>query len=317
MDIIIDNVNVKTEICKLLDVCVYDIDICMCLLFEKLGFNEDDKINIIDIDNKGNVNFILNNEINYDINIRRDNSSKYPLIYFKNNDGIEYGYQCIFREVKGYISLSVNNFKSGYKINDSIVNYEVDSDFVEYSVRLLDKILEFRLSKPSKYINKNGYFVSYEIPRHRGVVNYLSKLDNFDSIIDIYSDLYRLIIGNDIYKYDNIDLRIINVDDYNNYNVNELIQLDNGNVSFLNVKRNGYEVSYSNGRWICDNSRLQVMYEQSNSGRIKSLNTRINVLTEDSEYNDNMIFRDIVSSDNEVNNVKKLVRSMFVNRDSD
>ena len=315
MKINIDKFNVKLGLSELFDVCVYDIDICMGLLFDKLGFKEDDEIEVLDIDNNGNVYFKVNNEIDYIINIRRNSEDKYPLVSFRNKDGIEYGYQCIFREVKGYISLSVNKFKYGYKINNSIVNYEVGSDFVEYIVQILDKILEFRLSKPGKYVNKNGYYVNYEIPYHNGIVNYLSKLDNLDSIIDIYKDLCILKIGNDIYKYDDIDLRIISRDEYSNYDVNELIQLENGYVSMLIIKRNRYYVSYSNGRWLCDNNRLQVMYEQSNTNGIKSFNTRVNLLCEDSEYNDKMICRDIINADSEVNDIKKLVRGMFNNRD--
>ena len=315
MKINIDKFDVKLGLSELLDVCIYDIDDCLGLLFDKLGFKEDDEIEVLDIDNNGNVYFKVNNSIDYVINVRRNSEDKYPLVSFKDNDGIEYGYQCIFREVKNYINLSINKFKYGYKINNNIVNYEVGSDYVEYSVQLLDKILEFRLSKPSKYTNRNGYYVYYEMPQHRGIVNYLSKLDNIDSIIDIYNDLCVLKIGNDIYKYDDIDLRIINDNENCNYDVRELIKLENGNVNMLIIKRNGYDVSYSNGSWLCDNDRLQVMYEESNTNGIRSLNTRVNVLSKDNEYNDKMICNDIIDADNEVNDVKKLIRKIFNNRD--
>lgn len=317
MKINVDKFNVRLVLCELLDICVYDLDICLELLFNKLGFKDSDEINVLNIDDNGNIYFNVNNEYDYVINIRNNMDDRYPLVYFKNRDGIEYGYQCIFREVKGYISLSVNIFKYGYKINNNLVNYEIGSDYVEYSIKLLDKRLEFRLSKPSKYANRNGYYVKYEIPHHNGVVNCLSKLDNIDSLLDIYNDLCLLKIGNDIYKYDDIDLRIMKNDEFGNYDVSELIQLENGNINTLIVNRNGYSVSYSNDRWLCNNDRLQVMYEQSNTNGIMSINTRVNLLCEDSEYNDKMVSRDIINADNEVNDVKKLVRKMFNNRDGD
>ena len=317
MKINVDKFNVKVMISQLLDVCVYDLDICLELLFSKLGFKNNDEINVLNIDDNGNMYFNVNNDYDYDyvINIRNNIDDRYSLVYFKNKDGIEYGYQCIFREVKGYINLSVNMFKYGYKIDNNLVNYEIGSDYVEYSIKLLDKMLEFRLSKPSKYVNRNGYYVKYEIPHHNGVINYLSKLDNIGSIIDIYNDLCILKIGSDIYKYDDIDLRIEKSDKYGNYDVSELIQLENGNVSTLIVNRIGYNVSFINGSWLCDNDRLQVMYEKSNTNGIMSINTRVNLLCEDSEYNDKMISRDIINADSEVNDVKKLVRKMFNNRD--
>lgn len=311
----VDKFNVKLMISQLFDICIYDIDICLELLFNKLGFKDSDEINVLNMDDNGNMYFNVNNEFDYVIKIRNNVDDRYPVVFFKNKDGIEYGYQCIFREVKRYISLSVNRFKYGYKINNNLVNYEIGSDFVEYRLELLDKRLEFRLSKPSKYVNRNGYYVSYEIPHHKGIVNYLSKLDNIDSILDIYNDLCILKIGDDMCKHDDIDVRIMKNDEYGNYDVSELIQLENGNLTMMIIKKNGYSVSYSNGRWLCDNDRLQVMYEKSNTNGIMSINTRVHLLCEDTEYNDKMVCRDIINADNEVNDVKKLVRKMFNNRD--
>ena len=316
MKINIDKFNYRVVISELLDICIYDIDLCMELLFNKLGFNDDDEINVLDIDNNGNIYFNVNDK-DYSIRIKNNNDEKYPVVYFKNIDGIVYGYQCIFREIKGYISLSVNIFKCGYKINKNIVNYEIGSDYVEYRVMVLDKILEFRISKPYKYINKGGYYVNYEVPYHNGIVNYLSKLDDINSILDIYNDLCVLNIGNDIYKYDYIDLRVMNRDEYDNYDVKELILLQEGNLSSLIVNRNGYDISFNNDRWMCNNSRLQVMFELSKNKGIVSYNTRINYLKDDVEYDDSIIYRDIVDTDREVFEVKKLVKKIINNRDGD
>jgi len=306
----IDRDSVRLEIERLLGVG----DIYLELLLDRLDIKDNDIINILDIDKNGNVYFNVNNDRDYCIRIRNNNDDRYPLVYFER-DNLEYGYQCIYREVKDYVSLSMNMFRYDYDMYKNIVSYEVGEDFVEYRVCVLDKILEFRLSKPYKYINRNGYYVNYEVPHHKGIVNYLSKLDDINSILDIYNDLCVLKIGNDIYKYDNIDLRIMNRDEDGNINVVELIQLDEGNLSSLIVNRNGYDILFNNGRWVYDNSRLQVMYEYCKNNGIVSLNTRVNVLCDNDEYNDDMISRDIISADNEIDGVKKLVRKIINNRD--
>ena len=314
MKINIDKDNIRLGICELLDICIYDIDLCMELLFDKLGFNDDDEINILDIDSNGNIYFNVNKDKDYSIRIRNNIDDRYPIVYF-NKDNKEYGYQCIYREVKDYVSLSMNVFRYDYDINKNIVSYEIGEDFVEYRVCVLDKILEFRISKPSKYTNKFGYCINYEVTNHKGIVNYLSKLDDINSILDIYNDLCVLKIGNDIYKYDYIDLRIMNKDEYDNYEVRELILLEDGNLSSLIVNRNGYDISFNNSRWLCENDILQIMFELSKNKGIVSYNTRIHYLKDDFKYGNGIIYRDIVSADSEVNDVKKLVKKMMNNRD--
>ena len=313
MKINIDNDSVIVDICELLG--VMNDNIYLDLLLGRLGFNDNDIINILDMDSNGNVYFNVNNDKEYSIRIMNNEGDRYPLVYFNKNN-LEYGYQCIYREVKDYVSLSMNMFRYDYDINKNMVSYEIGDDFVEYRVCVLDKILEFRVSKPYKYINRSGYYVSYDVPHHKGIINYLSKLDDINSILDIYNDLCVLKIGNDIYKYDYVDLRIMNKDKYGNYDVIELILLQEGNLSSLIVNRNGYSILFNNGRWLCDNNRLQVMYEYCKNNGIVSLNTRIHYLEDMDEYDDSVIYRDIVSADSEVDNVKKLVRKM-INNDRD
>lgn len=311
MKINIDKEIVRLEIGRLLGVG----DVYLELLLGKLGFNDNDIVNILDMDSNGNIYFNVNNDREYNIRIINNDDDRYPLVYF-DNDNKEYGYQCIYREVRDYVSLSMNMFRYDYDMNKNIVSYEIGEDFVEYRVCVLDKILEFRVSKPYKYINKSGYIVSYEIPHHKWIVNYLSKLDDINSILDIYNDLCILKIGNDIYKYDDVDLRIMNKDEYDNYDVIELIQLQDGNLSSLIVNRSGYCVSFNNGRWMCDNSRIQIMYELSKNNGIVSSNTKIHYLEDIDEDDDKVVYRDIVNADSEVDNVKKLVRKM-INNDRD
>ena len=58
------------------------------------------------------------------------------------------------------------------------------------------------------------------------------------------------------------------------------------------------------------------MYELSKNNGIVSSNTRIHCLEDIDEYDDTVVYRDIVNADSEVDNVKKLVRKM-INNDRD
>ena len=55
------------------------------------------------------------------------------------------------------------------------------------------------------------------------------------------------------------------------------------------------------------------MYELFKNNGIVSSNTRINYLEDMNEYDDSVIYRDIVSIDSEVDNIKRLVRKMINN----
>lgn len=317
MNIVIDKDSINEEISNWLGINVDDIYEYINLLFLKLGFKDSDSINIVDYDEDNNLYFNVNNEKNYVMRIN-NNGFGYPIVYFNNNrDGIEYGYQCIFREYNDYVSLSLNMFKYGVNINNNIVSYEKSNEWVEYRVEVLDKILEFRVSKPHRYITNSGYYANYEMPHHKGILNYFSKLDKSSfpsSILDIYKDLCILKIGNDINKYDNVDLRIMKKDENEYEEVRELIQLENGNLTVLMIKRNGLDISFNSDRsWLCENGRSQVMFDVSRNNGVVSFNLRVNPIVEMDEYSDEMAYSDMINADREVGSVKKLVRSMFNN----
>ena len=288
------------------------------LLFLKLGFKDSDIINIVDFDKENNIYFDVNDK-SYAIRIRNNSDDKYPIVYFNNKDGVEFGYQCIYRNNNDYITLCLNMFKYGVNINSNIVSYENSNEWVEYRVEVGDKILEFRLSKPRKYISNSGYYSNYEIPCHKGILSYFSKLDNVNfpsSILDIYKDLCILKIGNDINKYDDVDLRIMIKDENEYEDVKEFIQLQNGNLTSMMIKRNGMVISFNNDdNWLCDNGRTQVMFDVFKNNGIVSFNSRVNLIDID-EYSDDIVYQDMNNARFEVVNVKKLVRVMFNNKDN-
>ena len=171
----------------------------------------------------------------------------------------------------------------------------------------------FLLSKPYKYINNSGYYTKYEVEYHRGIINYFSKIDDnyLLSIIDIYKDLCILKMGNDINKYDDLDLRIVKIDEYGNSEVEELIQLQNGNLSTLMINRNGKTVSYNSlGSWSCDMEKSQVMFDTHEDKDIFSFNSRVK-FRENYEYNKNIAYDEMEIASDEVIKVRRLIKEIF------
>jgi len=314
MNIVIEKDNIKGKISKWLSIDIEDIYEYINLLLLRLGFNDEDIINIVDIDNN-NLYFIVNNDKNYSINLYNDSNSKYPLISFNNKtDNIEYGYQCIYKKYNDYLTLYLNPFKYVINVNNKIIKYEINNEWVEYRVPASDKILEFRLSKPYKYINNYGYYTKYEVEYHRGIINYFSKIDyNYLlSIIDVYKDLCILGIGDDINKYDDLDLRILKIDEYGNSEVEELIQLQNGNLFTLIINRNGKTVSYNSlGSWSCDMKNSQVIFDIYENKDMVSFNSRVNFKEDTIEYNKDIAYDEMEVANSEVIKVKRLIKEMF------
>ena len=315
----IDNNHVYYEIKDWLDVNEYEVNRFMRIIFDRLGYTEDDFIIInscyLDDDLNKYLEFEVNGLDTKRIRIFNDIENNYPCIKLeRDGNKREFYYQVI---ISGMNNIDLNMYKYGDIINDRIYNYELSKEWVEYRLEDGEYSLEFRVSKPSSRISEFGGYRKYEIDNQKEFIKYLVNLDFSKSMLDVYKDICEISIGNDMSKYNLIDLRLSRyVCDNNGVIENRLTDMfhfEDGKLVSLIISKDNKQIWYDGNTdcasYIYDSDLMQLNITEYTKNMSNCINERLNCKS-DEIINVNIID----DARNEINSVKKLVLNINGNR---
>lgn len=304
--ILYENDTVKEEINKWIN--FLECDSFNDILY-RVGFNKNDIIKIYEAKDKYVYGYSINNEERNDKNIIKLSYGSMvdfgPEIIIENEHGIRRYYCIPCSWNRDSVAIELNSFEDKIDENKS---YRASSFIFKYLIvfKCFDYNILISLSKNIEDEEKITLKNELELEK------YLSSLVFPLSIIDLYNNICN-ICEIDVNRYTSFSIEVSKNDKNNKKNITDLISLKNGIINEFCITKNGKRIYVSsNGDWSYEMSDSELV-----SFSIESKNKKINCnlsSNSDSEiddYTDSLIKYDINTARREVDDTKKLVRSMF------
>ena len=317
-DFMMENINGNTFVNANINVNEY---VGMVLL--RLGFKLEDKIELRDVSLDNNVRTIccvVNGIGYYEIKFINVGNSRFNTEITLVNYNEECTYECIPYRLSG-IGIRMFKIKELEMYADGVTYVrELSDNRVKLNLCYDDYELELYVEKP-KNLELPLYDINWEYARYRldneiGVKNYL--LDFFPiimsgDIVNVYKEIVKLSFGNDVNKYPEIMLKF----SYCN-KVTDLIHLKYGELERFGVTLLRMD------RSLFINRDGSFDYEFNDIENMFSINMNVSetsviyniAIDKDSDVS---LISDIIQDDtynikSEIGNIKKLVRTMFDNK---
>jgi len=277
-------------------------------LLYKIGFNMDDTVYLYETGKRYEFSYSLNNnEINSENTIMLSYGSM-----------VDFGPEItVFDSVGSRHYDCVPHF-SNYEGDDVILNsYEKkldDTKSYRYGSFIYTSLIEFKSLEYKILID-----VTRDIEDENRIVlnnqleleEYLKAIEFPVSIIDLYNDLYR-ICGLD--KYVKCGIKVVKNNNLNKEEITDMIKINNGVVDEFCITKDGKRIYLSNnGNWsykMVDNDQLVKFSMEFIDNKINCVVSSNND-NEMNDYMDSLVKYDMSSAKCEVEDTKKLVRSMF------
>lgn len=277
------------------------------LLF-KIGFNMDDTVYFYETGKRYEFNYSLNsNEINSE-----------NMIMLSYGSMVDFGPEITVFDSMGFRCYDCVPHFSTNTDEDVVLNsYEKklsDDKSYRYSSFIYTNLIEFKSLE---------YKILFDVTRDiedsdRIVLNnqleleeYLKNLEFPLSIMDLYNDLYR-ICGLD--KYVKCGIKVVKKNDLDKEEITDMIMINNGVVDEFCITRNGKRIYLSdNGNWsykMVDNDELVKFSMEFIDNKVNCVISSNNH-NEMNDYMDSIVKYDMSNAKCEVENTKKLVRSIF------
>jgi len=307
--ILYENSNVKEEISKWVD--YLECDSFLDILY-KVDFNKDDIINIYETKDKYVYGYSVNDEERSSKNIIKLSYGSMvdfgPAITIENDKGFRC-YDCIPRSWnKDNEVIELNSFEN--KIDDSR-SYRASLFIYTYLIEF--KCLDYKILIDIKKSIDDDEEIS--LKNELELEKYLSSLVFPVSIVDLYNNICNICELN-VNKYPELLVKVIKVNKKNKEKITDMISLENGIVKEFCITKDGKRIYVSNnGDWSYEMIDLDLVdFSLESKNKKINLNVSSNSDSELDDYTDSLIKYDIGTARREVEDTKKLVRSMFTKK---
>lgn len=307
--VIYENNKVKEEINRWVNYLDWDsFEDILC----KVGFKKDDVINIYETSKRYEYGYSVNNE---------DRKSK-NIIKLSYGSMVDFGPEIIVESDRGFrrydcIPCSWDKDSEGIELNS--FDYKIDdnrsyrgSNFI-YTYLIEFKSLEYKILIDIKKNIEDEEKIS--LKNELEFEKYLTGLTFPISIIDLYNNMCS-ICELDVDRYSEVFVKVTKSNENNQDKITDMISLKNGVVNEFCITKNDKRIYFSsNGNWsyeMLDNELVNFSMELKDS----KINCEFssNNESELNDYTDTLIKYDIGVARMEVEDTKKLVRSMFPKR---
>lgn len=274
-----------------------------------VGFSKYDVIKIYETKDRYVYGYSVNNEMMDSKNIIKLSYGSMvdfgPEIIIENEKGFR-RYDCIPRSwSKDSKLVELNSFENktdddkSYRASCFIYSYLIEFKYLDYKI-LID--IKKSIDDEEKITLKN----ELELEK------YLSSLVFPVSIVDLYNNICN-ICEIDVNRYSSFSVEVRKNDENNKEKITDMISLQNGVVDEFCITKDGKRIYVShNGDWSYDmiDSELVCFSLESKNKRI-NCKVSSNSYLEFDDYTDSLIKYDIGVARREVEDTKKLVKSMF------
>lgn len=339
--VIFEDDDIDSILAYFLGVCEEYVNSYFGIILSKLGFNNEDIVNVYKVYNYSEYTDLLFrvNSLDDEYRIRVSTFDNVLVINFII-DGKSCEYFC---NVDRYGRFEVELIERYPEVNEVLNTDKITTDLelCEYEIINDEDIKELREDKgvveeaydessSSKgYLNyrvvSGDYVVEISFYKHElyyGILNrsevfkYLSTLKEPISIFDIYKKICEIARIENIRWFSYFDLRILKwkEDSLNDgdYEITDLITLSDGEVVCVMVTRDGKQV-YSNNEdvWTCDMNNSEISFVTVRDNNSISFNTKVKFKEESIFNTEYLALEEMMNAKIEVAKVKKLAKETF------